>query len=171
MVLVVDPGVVVVVAALVVATAAETAEDVDDVSEEEVAAEDANGVVGAIVDAEAPPTGKAAEVVDIVPKSDLAADEFVVVPEVPAVVCAAAAAADVAAVVEDDVVAVGVGVDILAAVAADDDEGDILAVEEVSLGPEDVVEDGILAVVVAATLETVVLSAGLSSVKFCLELS
>ena len=168
MVLVVDPGVVVVVAALVVATAVETAEDVDNVSEEEVAAEDANGVVGAIVDAEAPPTGKAAEVVDIVPKSDLAADEFVVVPEVPAVVCAAA---DVAAVVEDDVVAVGVGVDILAAVAADDDEGDILAVEEVSLGPEDVVEDGILAVVVAATLETVVLSAGLSSVEFCLELS
>ena len=168
MVLVVDPEVVVVVAALVVATAAETAEDVDDVSEEEVAAEDANGVVGAIVDAEAPPTGKAAEAVDLVPKSDLAADEFVVVPEVPAVVCAAA---DVAAVVEDDVVAVGVGVDILAAVAADDDEGDILAVEEVSLGPEDVVEDGILAVVVAATLETVVLSAGLSSVKFCLELS
>ena len=168
MVLVVDPGVVVVVAALVVATAVETAEDVDNVSEEEVSAEDANGVVGAIVDAEAPPTGKAAEVVDIVPKSDLAADEFVVVPEVPAVVCAAA---DVAAVVEDDVVAVGVGVDILAAVAADDDEGDILAVEEVSLGPEDVVEDGILAVVVAATLETVVLSAGLSSVEFCLELS
>ena len=168
MVLVVDPGVVVVVAALVVATAAETAEDVDDVSEEEVSAEDANVVVGAIVDAEAPPTGKAAEAVDLVPKSDLAADEFVVVPEVPAVVCAAA---DVAAVVEDDVVAVGVGVDILAAVAADDDEGDILAVEEVSLGPEDVVEDGILAVVVAATLETVVLSAGLSSVEFCLELS
>ena len=168
MVLVVDPEVVVVVAALVVATAAETAEDVDDVSEEEVSAEDANGVVGAIVDAEAPPTGKAAEAVDLVPKSDLAADEFVVVPEVPAVVCAAA---DVAAVVEDDVVAVGVGVDILAAVAADDDEGDILAVEEVSLGPEDVVEDGILAVVVAATLETVVLSAGLSSVEFCLELS
>ena len=168
MVLVVDPGVVVVVAALVVAISAETAEDVDNVSEEEVSAEDANGVVGAIVDAEAPPTGKAAEVVDIVPKSDLAADEFVVVPEVPAVVCAAA---DVAAVVEDDVVAVGVGVDILAAVAADDDEGDILAVEEVSLGPEDVVEDGILAAVVAATLETVVLSAGLSSVKFCLELS
>ena len=167
MVLVVDPGVVVVVAALVVATAVETAEDVDNVSEEEVAAEDANGVVGAIVDAEAPPTGKAAEAVDLVPKSDLAADEFVVVPEVPAVVCAAA---DVAAVVEDDVVAVGVGVDILAA-AADDDEGDSLAVEEVSLGPEDVVEDGILAVVVAATLETVVLSAGLSSVKFCLELS
>ena len=168
MVLVVDPGVVVVVAALVVATAAETAEDVDDVSEEEVSAEDANVVVGAIVDAEAPPTGKAAEAVDLVPKSDLAAEEFVVIPEVPAVVCAAA---DVAAVVEDDVVAVGVGVDILAAVAADDDEGDILAVEEVSLGPEDVVEDGILAVVVAATLETVVLSAGLSSVKFCLELS
>ena len=168
MVLVVDPGVVVVVAALVVATAVETAEDVDDVSEEEVSAEDANGVVGAIVDAEAPPTGKAAEVVDLVPKSDIAADEFVVVPEVPAVVCAAA---DVAAVVEDDVVAVGVGVDILAAVAADDDEGDILAVEEVSLGPEDVVEDGILAVVVAATLETVVLSTGLSSVEFCLELS
>ena len=168
MVFVVDPGVVVVVAALVVATAVETAEDVDNVSEEEVAAEDANGVVGAIVDAEAPPTGKAAEAVDLVPKSDLAADEFVVVPEVPAVVCAAA---DVAAVVEDDVVAVGVGVDILAAVAADDDEGDILAVEEVSLGPEDVVEDGILAVVVAATLETVVLSAGLSSVKFPLELS
>ena len=168
MVLVVDPGVVVVVAALVVATAAETAEDVDDVSEEEVAAEDANGVVGAIVDAEAPPTGKAAEAVDLVPKSDLAAEEFVVIPEVPAVVCAAA---DVAAVVEDDVVAVGVGVDILAAAAADDDEGDSLAVEEVSLGPEDVVEDGILAVVVAATLETVVLSAGLSSVKFCLELS
>ena len=168
--LVVDPGVVVVVAALVVATAVETAEDVDNVSEEEVAAEDANGVVGAIVDAEAPPTGKAAEVVDLVPKSDIAADEFVVVPEVPAVVCAAAAAADVAAVVEDDVVAVGVGVDILAA-AADDDEGDSLAVEEVSLGPEDVVEDGILAVVVAATLETVVLSAGLSSVKFPLELS
>ena len=107
MVLVVDPGVVVVVAALVVATAAETAEDVDDVSEEEVSAEDANGVVGAIVDAEAPPTGKAAEVVDLVPKSDIAADEFVVVPEVPADVCAAA---DVAAVVEDDVVAVGVGV-------------------------------------------------------------
>ena len=170
MVLVVDPGVVVVVAALVVATAAETAEDADDVSEEEVAAEDANGVVGSIVDAEAPPTGKAAEAVDLVPKSDLAAEEFVVIPEVPAVVCAAAAAADVAAVVEDDVVAVGVGVDILAA-AADDDEGDSLAVEEVSLGPEDVVEDGILAVVVAATLETVVLSAGLSSVKFCLELS
>ena len=167
MVLVVDPEVVVVVAALVVATAVETAEDVDDVSEEEVSAEDANVVVGAIVDAEAPPTGKAAEVVDLVPKSDIAADEFVVVPEVPAVVCAAA---DVAAVVEDDVVAVGVGVDILAA-AADDDEGDSLAVEEVSLGPEDVVEDGILAVVVAATLETVVLSAGLSSVKFCLELS
>ena len=167
MVLVVDPGVVVVVAALVVATAAETAEDVDDVSEEEVAAEDANGVVGAIVDAEAPPTGKAAEAVDPVPKSDLAADEFVVVPEVPAVVCAAA---DVAAVVEDDVVAVGVGVDILAA-AADDDEGDSLAVDEGSLGPEDVVEDGILAVVVAAKLETVVLSAGLSSVKFPLELS
>ena len=170
MVLVVDPEVVVVVAALVVATAAETAEDVDDVSEEEVSAEDANGVVGAIVDAEAPPTGKAAEAVDLVPKSDLAAEEFVVIPEVLAVVCAAPAAADVAAVVEDDVVAVGVGVDILAA-AADDDEGDSLAVEEVSLGPEDVVEDGILAVVVAATLETVVLSAGLSSVKFCLELS
>ena len=167
MVFVVDPGVVVVVAALVVATAVETAEDVDNVSEEEVAAEDANGVVGAIVDAEAPPTGKAAEAVDLVPKSDLAADEFVVVPEVPAVVCAAA---DVAAVVEDDVVAVGVGVDILAA-AADDDEGDSLAVEEGSLGPKDVVEDGILAVVVAATLETVVLSAGLSSVKFPLELS
>ena len=170
MVLVVDPGVVIVVVALVVATAAETAEDVDDVSEEEVAAEDANGVVGAIVDAEAPPTGKAAEAVDLVPKSDLAADEFVVVPEVPAVVCAAA---DVAAVVEDDVVAVGVGVDILAAAAAaaDDDEGDSLAVEEGSLGPEDVVEDGILAVDVAATLETVVLSTGLSSVEFCLELS
>ena len=168
MVLVVDPGVVVVVVALVVATAAETAEDVDDVSEEEVAAEDANGVVGAIVDAEAPPTGKAAEAVDLVPRSDLAADEFVVVPEVPAVVCAAA---DVAAVVEDDVVAVGVGVDILAAAAADDDEGDSLAVEEGSLGPEDVVEDGILAVVVAAALETVVLSTGLSSVEFCLELS
>ena len=64
----------------------------------------------------------------------------------------------------------GVGVDILAA-AADDDEGDSLAVEEVSLGPEDVVEDGILAVVVAATLETVVLSTGLSPVEFCLELS
>ena len=170
MVLVVDPGVVIVVVALVVATAAETAEDVDDVSEEEVAAEDANGVVGAIVDAEAPPTGKAAEAVDLVPRSDLAADEFVVVPEVPAVVCAAA---DVAAVVEDDVVAVGVGVDILAAAAAaaDDDEGDSLAVEEGSLGPEDVVEDGILAVVVAAALETVVLSTGLSSVEFCLELS
>ena len=168
MVLVVDPGVVIVVVALVVATAAETAEDVDDVSEEEVAAEDANGVVGAIVDAEAPPTGKAAEAVDLVPRSDLAADEFVVVPEVPAVVCAAA---DVAAVVEDDVVAVGVGVDILAAAAAaDDDEGDSLAVEEGSLGPEDVVEDGILAVVVAAALETVVLSTGLSSVEFCLEL-
>ena len=170
MVLVVDPGVVIVVVALVLATAAETAEDVDDVSEEEVAAEDANGVVGAIVDAEAPPTGKAAEAVDLVPRSDLAADEFVVVPEVPAVVCAAA---DVAAVVEDDVVAVGVGVDILAAAAAaaDDDEGDSLAVEEGSLGPEDVVEDGILAVVVAAALETVVLSTGLSSVEFCLELS
>ena len=168
MVLVVDPGVVIVVVALVVATAAETAEDVDDVSEEEVAAEDANGVVGAIVDAEAPPTGKAAEAVDLVPRSDLAADEFVVVPEVPAVVCAAA---DVAAVVEDDVVAVGVGVDILAAAAADDGEGDSLAVEEGSLGPEDVVEDGILAVVVAAALETVVLSTGLSSVEFCLELS
>ena len=155
---------------LVVAAAAETAEDVDDVSEEEVAAEDANGVVGAIVDAEAPPTGKAAEAVDLVPRSDLAADVFVVVPEVPAVVCAAA---DVAAVVEDDVVAVGVGVDILAAAAAaaDDDEGDSLAVEEGSLGPEDVVEDGILAVVVAAALETVVLSTGLSSVEFCLELS
>ena len=166
MVLVVDPGVVVVVAALVVATAAETAEDVDDVSEEEVSAEDANVVVGAIVDAEAPPTGKAAEAVDLVPKSDLAAEEFVVIPEVPAVVCAAA---DVAAVVEDDVVVVGVGVDILAA-AADDDEGDSLAVEEGSLGPEDVVEDGVLAVVVAATLETVVLSTGLSSVEFCLEL-
>ena len=168
MVLVVDPGVVIVVVALVVATAAETAEDVDDVSEEEVAAEDANGVVGAIVDAEAPPTGKAAEAVDLVPRSDLAADEFVVVPEVPAVVCAAA---DVAAVVEDDVVAVGVGVDILAAAADDDDEGDSLAAEEGSLGPEDVVEDGILAVVVAAALETVVLSTGLSSVEFCLELS
>ena len=168
MVLVVDPGVVIVVVALVVATAAETAEDVDDVSEEEVAAEDANGVVGAIVDAEAPPTGKAAEAVDLVPRSDLAADEFVVVPEVPAVVCAAA---DVADVVEDDVVAVWVGVDILAAAADDDDEGDSLAAEEGSLGPEDVVEDGILAVVVAAALETVVLSTGLSSVEFCLELS
>ena len=61
--------------------------------------------------------------------------------------------------------------DVVAAAAADDDEGDSIAVEEGSLGPEDVVEDGILAVVVAATLETVVLSAGLSSVKFCLELS
>ena len=104
----------------------------------------ADAVAGTVVAADVPPTGKAAEDVDLVLEADPAAGgESAVVPEVAAVVFAAASA-DAAVVVEtnaaaDDVVAVVV--EVLAAVvavtldAADDDDGADLT-DEGSIGPK-----------------------------------
>ena len=104
----------------------------------------ADAVAGTVVAADVPPTGKAAEDVDLVLEAGPAAGgESAVVPEVAAVVFAAASA-DAAVAVEtnaaaDDVVAVVV--EVLAAVVAvtleavnDDDGADLT--DEGSIGPE-----------------------------------
>ena len=138
-VIAVRPGAVAVVVvgseALVVATVSATVDLVlvVNLAEVEVEVGVADGVVGTVVAADVPPSGKAAEDVDLVLEADPAAGgESAVVPEVAAVVVETNTAAD-------DVVAVVV--EVLAAVvavtleAANDDDGADLR-DEGSIGPE-----------------------------------